>query len=82
MTSLNEITEKIKVLKSARDALKDKYERTDFHKKKETHPHSAVPPSPDDEEILKLLTAIQQIEILIKELQDFQLDLLKQQEIA
>jgi len=79
MSKLHEITEQIKVLKDARDILKEKYTETDFHKKKETHPHSPVPSSPNDEEIYKLLTAIQQIDHYIKKLQDEQLELLKKQ---
>jgi len=80
MTRLNEITEQIKVLKDARDILKEKYEETDFHKKKERHPHSPVTPSPDDEEIYKLLTAIQQLDHFVKKLQDEQFSILKKQE--
>jgi hypothetical protein len=52
----------------------------DFHKKKEKFPQSAVPPAPEDGEILKLLTAIQQLDKYIKELQDMQLKVLKQDE--
>ena len=80
MERLNEIYSQIKTLKSARDILKNKYESTDFHKKKEKNPHSAVPPSPEDEDIYKLLTAIQQLEEYLKELQDEQFALLKKQE--
>ena len=80
MNRLDEITEQIKVLKNARDILKEKYSETDFHKKKEIHPQSAVPPSPNDEEIYKLLTAIQQLDLYVKKLQDEQFELLKKQE--
>ena len=80
MNRINEITEQITVLKNARDILKEKYSETDFHKKKEKHPQSAVPPSPNDEEIYKLLTAIQQLDHYVKILQDEQFGLLKKQE--
>ena len=80
MSQLNEVTGQIKTLKDARDILKKQYSKSEFHKKKETHPHSAVPPSPEDEEIYKLLNAIQQLERYIKELQDEQFELLKEQE--
>jgi hypothetical protein len=80
MTELNEITEQIKMLKSAREILRERYENSEFHKKKEKHPHSAVPPSPEDEDIYKLLTAIQQLDKYVKELQDEQFALLKKQE--
>jgi len=77
MTELNEITEQIKTLKSARDILRERYENSEFHKTKEKHPHSAVPSSPEDEDIYKLLTAIQQLDKYVKELQDEQFALLK-----
>jgi len=80
MSKLNDITEQIIVLKNARDILKQKYEQTDFHKKREKEPETAIPPSPEDENILKLLTAIQQLEQTIKQLQDEQFTLLKKQE--
>jgi hypothetical protein len=80
MNPLTELTEQIKTLKTARDILKDKYQETDFHKKKEKHPHSAAPASPEDEDIYKLLTAIQQLDYYIKQLQDEQFTLLKKQE--
>jgi hypothetical protein len=79
MSQLNKVTEQIKTLKDARDILKEKYTKSDFHKKKEKHPHSAVPPSPEDEEIYRLLNAITQLEKYIKELQDEQFILLKKQ---
>ena len=69
MSRLNDVTGRIKILKDARDILKEKYSQSEFHKKKETHPHSAVPPSPEDEEIYKLLNAIQQLDKYVKELE-------------
>lgn len=80
MNQLTEVTEQIKTLISARDILKERYEKSEFHKKKEKHPHSASPPSPEDEEIYKLLNAIQQLDRYIKELQDEQFELLKEQD--
>jgi len=80
MSRLQKITEQIKDLKQARDILKQYYTESDFHKKKETHPQEVVPASPHDEEIYKLLTAIQQLEHFIKKLQDEQFELLKQGE--
>ena len=80
MSQLSEVTGQIKTLKDARDILKEQYSKSEFHKKKEKHPRSAVPPSPDDEEIYKLLNAIQQLERYVKELQDEQFELLKEQE--
>jgi hypothetical protein len=79
MSRLSDVTEQIKILKDAQEILKEKYEQSDYHKLRETHPHSTVPPSPEDEEVLKLLTAIHQIEKYIKLLQDEQFELLKQQ---
>ena len=80
MNKFQEISELIKNLKTARDFLKDKYDSTEFHKTKEKFPQSAVPPTPNDGEIYKLLTAIQQLDKYIKELQDAQYKLLKQEE--
>jgi hypothetical protein len=80
MNKFQEISEQIKNLKFARDFLKEKYDDSDFHKKKEEYPQSAVPPSPEDGEIYKLLTAVQQLDKYIKELQDMQLKVLKQEE--
>ena len=77
MNNLNELIEKIKTLKTARDILHQEYSQTEFHKKKEEHPNSTVPATPEDEEIYKLLTAIQQIEFYIKKLQDEQFELIK-----
>ena len=79
MNTFQEISEQIKILKSARDILKETYDASEFHKKKEKFPQSAVPSAPEDKEIYKLLTAIQQIEKQIKILQDEQLKVLKQE---
>jgi hypothetical protein len=79
MDKLAKITEQIKILINARDILRERYSESDFHKKKETHPHSAIPPSPEDEEVYKLLNAIQQLEKQVKVLQDEQFKLLKKQ---
>ncbi len=79
MNTFEEISEQIKILKSARDILKEKYDNSEFHKKKEKFPQSAVPSVPEDKEIYKLLTAIQQLEKQIKILQDEQLKVLKQE---
>jgi hypothetical protein len=79
MNTFEEISEQIKILKSARDILKEKYDTSEFHKKKEKFPQSAVPSAPEDKEIYKLLTAIQQLEKQIKELQDEQFKVLKQE---
>lgn len=80
MNTINELSEQIKVLKAARDILKEKYSDSEYHKKRETFPHEAVPPSPEDEDILKLLTAIHQLEKYVKELQRIQFELIKNQE--
>jgi hypothetical protein len=80
MSSFQEISEQIKILKAARDILKEKYDASEFHKKKEKYPQSAVPSAPEDKEIYKLLTAIQQLEKQIKALQDEQFKVLKQEE--
>ncbi|UCF13334.1 MAG: hypothetical protein JSW06_03505 [Thermoplasmatales archaeon] len=80
MNQLNKITEQIKILKSARDILKERYSTSEFHKKKEKHPQSAVPPSPEDEEVYKLLNAIQELDKYIKKLQDEQFEILKEQD--
>ena len=81
MPTLTEYSEKIKTLKQAREILREEYEQTEFHKKKEMHPHSTVPPSPEDEEVYKLLTAIQQLDYYIKKYQDEQFQLFKQQDL-
>jgi len=80
MEKFGEIGEKIKALKNAREILHAEYTQSEFHKKKEAHPHETVPPSPDDEEIYKLLTAIQQLDVYIKKLQDEQFQILKENE--
>ena len=77
MKKITEISEKIKVLKEARQILDDEYQQSDFHKKKEANPHELVPSSPNDEEVYKLLTAIQQLDVHIKKLQDEQFKILK-----
>ena len=81
MDEIGELGEKIKILKAARDILQFEYSQSEFHKKKEAHPHSTSPPLPEDEEIYKLLNAVQQLELYIKKFQDKQFKLLKQQEI-
>ncbi|MFO7677294.1 MAG: hypothetical protein R6V50_02790 [Thermoplasmatota archaeon] len=77
MSRLSEITNNIKILKDARNVLKEQYEQSDFHKKKERNPDRAVPPSPEDEEIYKLLTAISQLDQYVKKFQQEQFELLK-----
>jgi hypothetical protein len=79
MPQLQEITDKIKILKDARTILDEEYKKTDFHKKKEEHPQSTVPSDPEDEEIYKLLTAIRQIDNFIKKFQDEQFTLIKEE---
>lgn len=79
MTSLNEINEKIKHLKNSRDILQSEYSKSEFHKKKEEHPDSSTPAEPEDEEIYKLLTAIQQLDFYIKKFQDEQFNLIKKE---
>jgi len=80
MEKFTEISEKIKTLKQAREILQNEYSQTEFHKKKEANPHELVPPAPEDEDILKLLGAIHQIDVYIKKLQDEQLTILKKNE--
>ena len=80
MNKFAKLSEKIKILKDARNILHEEYSQTEFHKKKEAHPHETVPPSPEDEGIYKLLTAIQQLDVYIKKLQDKQFQLLKEKE--
>ena len=80
MTDLNEINEKIKHLKISRDILHIEYSKSEFHRKKEEHPDSTIPSRPEDEEIYKLLTAIQQLDFYIKKLQDVQFNLIKEGE--
>lgn len=80
MNKFNEITDQIKILKDARGILQQRYEASEFHKKKEKYAQSPVPPSPKDEEILKLLATIHQIDVIIKELQEEQFRLLKAEE--
>jgi hypothetical protein len=80
MTNLNEINEKIKHLKISRDILQKEYSNSEFHKKKEEHPDSSIPAKPEDEEIYKLLTTIQQLDFYIKKFQDEQFDIIKKKE--
>jgi hypothetical protein len=80
--SLSDITEKIKILKSAREILNNEYIQTDFHKKREANPETTVPTKPEDEEIYKLLTAINQIDVFIKKYQDEQFLLIRKQDSA
>jgi len=80
MEKFGELGEKIKTLKDAYEILQNEYQKSEFHKKKEAHPHDTVPSSPEDEEIYKLLTAIQQIDFYIKKLQDEQYQILKKNE--
>jgi len=79
MEKISELIEKIKTLKQAREILKDEYKQSEFHKKKEASPQDLVPPSPEDKEIYRLLTAIQQLDFYIKKLQDEQFELLKKE---
>lgn len=80
MSKITELNNKIKNLKNAREILYEEYTKTDFHKKREAQPQESVPPSPEDKEILKLLTAIQQIDFYIKKFQDEQFSTLKDNE--
>ena len=50
MEKISKLSEKIKTLKEARSILHEEYTQSDFHKKKEAHPHETVPSSPEDEE--------------------------------
>ena len=80
MEKFSELGNKIKTLKQAREILHNEYTQSEFHKKKEANPQEIVPSSPEDEEIYKLLTAIQQIDQYIKKLQDQQYKFLKENE--
>jgi hypothetical protein len=80
MANIKEINEKIKHLKISRDILQTEYSQTEFHKEKEEHPDSSSPAKPEDEEIFKLLTAIQQLDVYIKKFQDEQFNLIKDEE--
>jgi len=80
MENIGKLNDKIKALKTARDILNEEYSQSEFHKKKEANPDAIVPPSPEDEGIFKLLTAIQQIDLQVKKLQDEQFELLKKQD--
>lgn len=80
MEKLSEIGLKIKTLKDARNILQDEYDQTEFHKKKEANPDDLIPPSPEDKETFKLLTAIHQLDVYIKKMQDEQFKILKENE--
>ena len=80
MDRLHEVSEQIKIMKQARDILKQYYTQSDFHKKKESYAQEVIPSSPHDEDIYKLLTAIQQLDSFLKKLQDEQFFLLKKHE--
>ena len=80
MERFSKLSEKIKALKDARDILRMEYQESEFHKKKEANPQDIVPHSPEDEEIYKLLTAIQQLDFYIKKFQDEQYQILKENE--
>ena len=78
--TIGSLAEKIKILKSTRDILTEEYNQTEYHKKKEENPDISLPTSPNDEQIYKLLTAIQQIDHYIKKYQDEQFLLIKEQD--
>ena len=80
MKDLHEINEKIKHLKISRGILQLEYSKSEFHRKKEEYSHSMVPSKPEDEEIYKLLTAIQQLDFYIKKFQDEQFNIIKDEE--
>ena len=80
MENIGKLNDKIKALKTARDILNEEYSQSEFHKKKEASPDDIVPSSPEDEGIFKLLTAIRQIDLQVKKLQDEQFELLKKQD--
>lgn len=77
MKDLERVRNKIKTLKEAKDILNEEYSKSDFHKKKELHPQSTVPSDPNDEDAIKLLTSINQLDTYIKKLQDEQFELIK-----
>jgi len=80
MKNFTEVSEKIKVLKEARQILNEEYQQSEFHKKKEASPGGSVPSAPEDEETIKLLGAIHQVDFYIKKLQEEQLSILKKNE--
>lgn len=80
MKEFTQLSEKIKHLKKAREILNNEYKTTSFHEKKVANPQSSVPPSPEDEEAIKLLTTIQKIDQYITKYQDQQLTYLKKEE--
>lgn len=77
MSEFEEISSRIKTLKQARDILKELYSDSSLHQKKEQNPQEASPISAEDEEIYRLLTAVQQLEKFIKHYQDLQFALIK-----
>jgi len=79
MEEFTDLSERIKHLKNARKILDEEYKETDFHEKKVANPRTSVPPSPEDEEAIRLLTTIQRIDHYIKKYQDQQLKILKEQ---
>jgi len=79
MEKFTDLSERIKHLKNAREILNEEYKQTDFHEKKVANPRTSVPPSPEDEEAIRLLTTIQRIDHYIKKYQDEQLKILKEQ---
>ena len=77
--SIQVVNEKIGILKDAIRILDEEYKKTEFHRKKEENPDSAVPSTPDEEDAVKLLSVIRQIEQYVKYFQDEQFKLLKEQ---
>ena len=81
MNKFHEISEQIKCLKIPPVIFyKKNTTRLSFIKRKSNFRNPLSPPSPEDEDIYKLLTAIQQLDKFIKELQDMQFKVLKQEE--
>ena len=74
------VNEKIGILKDAIQILDEEYKKTDFHRKKEENPNSAVASNPDDEDAVKLLSAIRQLERYVIFFQDQQFSIIKQQD--
>ena len=74
------VNEKIGILKDAIQILDEEYKKTDFHRKKEENPNSAVTSNPDDEDAVKLLSAIRQLERYVIFFQDQQFSIIKQQD--
>ena len=80
MAEITELSQKIKTLKETREILYFEYTKTDFHKKREDEPLDRIPPAPEDKEIIKLLEAINQLDVYIKKFQDEQYNILKKNE--